>query len=197
MVLMTDWFLSAKKNMSAELFKPNVTFLTSALKQDMHSKEELDTICQMVSEEAKLGDTQPFKLLKAIATLESSYGLHCVPRYEPAYGTCGLYYAANAALKMGNAAYGALSACSFGPFQIMWVVALENGYPFVSSPLDLWSGLISGPYVVSQIEKLYNKGAKTTGELLRCYNGGLGSLKKPNQNCLNYQEKGLKLYQSF
>ena len=180
-----------------EEFKPLVTFLTSSLKSDMHSKEELDTICQMISEGAKVGDTNPLSLIKAIATLESNYGRFCVPRYEPAYGTSGLYYASSALVKMGNASYGSLSACSFGPFQILWCVAAELGYPFVCSPLDLWSGMISGPYAILQLEKLFARGAKTTGELLRCYNGGLGALKKPNQKTLNYQEKGLKLYNSF
>lgn len=67
-------------------------------------------------------------LLWALAGVESSFGAQRLyARYEPAYAPGGIYFASpNMKALWGR--YGAPAACSWGAFQIMYVVAWELGY---------------------------------------------------------------------
>lgn len=55
------------------------------------------------------------QLLWAISGNESSFGVNCTPRYEPAFDIGGLYADAALLNRFGRGA-----ACSYGPWQIMF-----------------------------------------------------------------------------
>lgn len=58
------------------------------------------------------------QLLWALSGVESSHGLNCTPRHEPAFDVGGKY-AKNAPMPALLARYGTAAACSYGPLQIM------------------------------------------------------------------------------
>lgn len=70
-------------------------------------------------------------LLWALSGNESSFGANCAPRHEPAYDVGGRY--ANAALL---ARFGHAAACSYGPWQIMFVNCPPNFIPEDMDNLD-------------------------------------------------------------
>lgn len=61
----------------------------------------------------------PVKVMIAIASNESSLGADCGPRYEPAYDTGGVYSGGDMVGLL--ALYGRAAACSYGPWQMMYV----------------------------------------------------------------------------
>jgi len=86
-------------------------------------------------------------LLRAFADVESSYGEDNVPRYEAAYGPGGAYYERRdpftrlltpgaRQLRDLYSQWGALACCSWGPWQTMYVTAIEMGW--ADTPLKLW-----------------------------------------------------------
>jgi hypothetical protein len=64
------------------------------------------------------------QLLWAISGNESSFGLNCTPRYEPAFDRGGPYFDAAMINRFGRAA-----ACSYGPWQIMFANCPPNFTP--------------------------------------------------------------------
>lgn len=60
-------------------------------------------------------DVKPWAFLYALSGIESSYGFNDIPRYEPAYDRGGMYASAPH-LKKALEKYGALAACSYGPW---------------------------------------------------------------------------------
>jgi hypothetical protein len=66
-------------------------------------------------------------LLRAICQVESSYGKNIGARFEPAYGYKGRYWTAAHVRELWWK-HGDLAACSYGPTQILYVVAWELGY---------------------------------------------------------------------
>lgn len=58
------------------------------------------------------------RVMAAFASVESSLGLDCGPRHEPAYDVGG-HYAKNSVQAALLAKYGSAAACSYGPWQMM------------------------------------------------------------------------------
>lgn len=58
------------------------------------------------------------QLLWAMAGNESSFGVRCTPRHEPAFDVGG-EYATHAPMPALLAKYGSAAACSYGPWQIL------------------------------------------------------------------------------
>lgn len=58
------------------------------------------------------------QLLWAMAGNESSFGIRCTPRHEPAFDVGGAY-ATHAPMPALLAKYGSYAACSYGPWQIL------------------------------------------------------------------------------
>ena len=170
---------------------------TRFLHSNMISPEGLESLCRELGKDLKIEGVDSRKLLRTIAHLESTSGTRCSPRHEPAYLPSGLYFQRSNALKIGYAEYGALVGCSWGPWQILWVNAFDLGYPFTRNPVDLQFAEVSGPYVVEYIKRCVQKGATTLEKILFAYNGGLGALKKPNDQVLKYAERGIKFYSAM
>lgn len=79
-------------------------------------------------------EPDPVKVLWAFAGTESSFGRNCTPQHESAYDWGGMYFDADHVRDIQKV-YGDWGACSYGPFQILYVAAWELG--FRGSPLRL------------------------------------------------------------
>lgn len=75
------------------------------------------------------------QLLWAMAGVESSFGLNCQPRHEPAYDVGG-HYATHAPMPGLLMNYGAAAACSYGPWQVMLCEAPPGTAPTSFDFLD-------------------------------------------------------------
>lgn len=109
------------------------------------------------------------KLLLAFAEVESALGKFNF-RYEPAYGLQGLYFRRSSLLRERYDEFGPLVAMSYGPWQIMYIVAVEAG--FNGHPLELANGFVSLPYVIEKMNRDSKRGGSNLRLLASCYNGG-------------------------
>lgn len=104
--------------------------------------------------------------LAALATIESSYGIHNIPRYEKAYDRGGIYYNAQLGMK-----YGAAAACSYSSWQIMYPTAVELG--FTGAPTELNNDCVAIYFVMEYIQKrILDKGCERLQDLFDAYNSG-------------------------
>src|SRR5574342_570309 len=78
------------------------------------------------------------RLLLAICGVESSFGLTCGLRVEPAYSPGGLYYNRSPVIQKGYLQYGHAACGSWGPLQLLYPTACELG--FTGLPWDLYGG---------------------------------------------------------
>lgn len=98
-----------------------------------YSRQQIAAVCESYGGQVAplpAGVTGP-QLLWALSGNESSFGANCTPRYEPAYDTGGRY--ADAALL---ARFGRAAACSYGPWQVMFVNLPSNFTPADMDDLD-------------------------------------------------------------
>jgi hypothetical protein len=107
------------------------------------------------------------RLLRAIATIESSFGQNCGPRVEPAYSPGGRYY--KGAQQIWVTEYGPDAASSHGPWQIMFPTAKELGFRISPSELALpeVNGLVAVEFLNTRARNAVN-----LEEVARAYNGG-------------------------
>jgi hypothetical protein len=171
---------------------------TSSLRRTINSRSDIENICRFHSQELKVPlNEDPFAFLFALCGQESSFGANNIPRYEAAYAPNGIYHAKNKMLKEAYSEYGAPASCSYGPTQIMYIVARELGYPAEKHPLDLSDGKISIPYTVQLLNKNFYQGANNIDLMAACYNGGLGALKKQNDQVKDYIQKFRLIYLNY
>jgi Transglycosylase SLT domain len=126
-----------------------------------------DTISPMIivlSQTRAAAGFDPCALLRAIADVESTYGLNSNPRHEPAYCRGGKYFD-GLVTKM----YGCAAHCSYGPWQIMFQTALELG--FVGAPEELANPETNAVYCVRYLKSRARE-ATSIEQIARCYNGG-------------------------
>lgn len=165
-----------------------LSFQTNALHSEMNSEEELARLARYHSQELKCHSSiSPFHFLMALMSVESSLGKENVPRFEYGYSRSSIAFKRSKLLQEGYEKWGDVCACSYGPAQILWIVARELGYG--GHPLDLWSGSVSLPYVVDLLNKNTLKGADTLERLAASYNAGLGVLKSKDVWPENYVRK--------
>lgn len=125
------------------------------------------------------------KLLYSIAGNESSFGHNCKPKHEPGFDSGGKYFNR----KLFDE-YGWEQAHSFSSFQLMFPVAVELGLDGSWNLLSngwRWDKTLgwkqtyptnAGDWVACPLVCLYllerglKKGAKTTEDLLDCFNSG-------------------------
>ena len=107
--------------------------------------------------------------LYAVSGVESSFGKNLGPRVEPAYSPGGIYFE-NAHVRDMYSLYGSDAASSFGPWQIMFIVASELGYS--GPPKDLSLKEICGPFVVRKFNLISRNGANSVERLLDAWNTG-------------------------
>lgn len=153
-----------------------LSFQTSALHAEMNSTEELARLARHHSLDLKCHPSiSPFHFLMALMQMESSLGENNVPRFEDGYSRRSIAFKRSKLLREGYDKWGDLCAMSYGPCQILWIVARELNYG--GHPLDLWSGIVSMPYCIALLNQNFLKGADTLEKLAASYNGGANVLK--------------------
>ena len=135
-------------------------------------KGELRTLC---TDLAPSLETPPYMdgaaLLRALAQVESSGGAQAIPRFERAYSIGGYYYRRSKAVRELWAKWGDWAACSYSPWQILFVVATELGYD--GSPAHLREPSVAGKYVVRYLNRrIFNRGARSVAQVADGYNSG-------------------------
>lgn len=150
------------------------------LRQDVEARPELENMARFYCTDLKIpAEIHKLNLLCSIIEKETDW-VNNIPRFEPAYGPGGLLYKRSKVLQSEYLKWGPLVSCSYGPAQIMYIVAKELGYS--GHPLHLWSGEVSLPYAVAYINKLVNQfNAKTIEQIAAGYNGGPGVISKPDK----------------
>lgn len=104
--------------------------------------------------------------LQSLASVESNYGLYNIPKHERAYDQGGIYFN-----KQQWARWGALAACSYSSWQIMYPVCVELG--FTGSPLDLMQDEIAIYWVIEYIDRrIIQKGCSKLQDFADAYNSG-------------------------
>lgn len=107
------------------------------------------------------------QLLWAICGNESSFGVDCTPRHEPAFDVGGTYAKAPAQVALLEK-FGRAGACSYGPMQVLLVNA-PNGYAPADFD-DLDKAVAAGVYALNML--LSRNHPKTLAEIAACYNAG-------------------------
>jgi hypothetical protein len=135
----------------------------------------LPAITQLIHQSAVAINWSP-TLLQAQVQVESAGDTNAF-RYEPAF--FAHYVLHNASAKA--ALYGPIAACSFGLLQIMWEVAVEEGYTGRPECLfDPATGLMCG---TRHLQKLRMWRPDDDHAVLAAYNGGMaGNGNAPYRN---------------
>jgi hypothetical protein len=104
--------------------------------------------------------------LAALAEVETNYGEFNVPKYEKAYDLGGKYENHQLWTK-----YGAMAACSWSPWQILFPVCVELG--FTGRPYDLQDAETAIYWVTDYIDKrILQRGATTPSQIADGWNSG-------------------------
>lgn len=120
--------------------------------------------------------------MDALKAVESSAGLNNYPRIEPAYmplgaarivqgrSVVGTGKAFNAVVAHRWQRWGMASACSWGPWQILYHTAADLGY--AEQPWLLWDEYCSSMWVNKRLDKIALRGAVTVEEFADAWNSG-------------------------
>lgn len=112
------------------------------------------------------------QLLWALAGNESSFGANCNPRHEPAYDVGGRY-----ADDILLARFGSAAACSYGPWQIMFVNCPPNYTPEDMDNLDK-AAVATALFLEKQLNRFR---PSTLAQIGAIWNGGNpGALQRPD-----------------
>lgn len=177
-----------------------ISHYSSELHSKTHSFTELESLVDFHSIDLKIGKEIDGKaFLLALAAVETSsvplQPANNVCRFEYSYSRNSIAFKRSELLRAGYSKWGDLCAMSYGPWQILHIVAAEMGYP--GHPMDLWSGVVSLPYVVAKINNNYSKGADSAPKLAASWNAGLGALKNKDKWPDAYVKKVLGFYEKY
>jgi hypothetical protein len=115
-------------------------------------------------------DIDPERCLAALLSNESNFGKNTKPRVEKVYLPGGKY-SKTALVKKAYKEYGESAASSLGPWQIMYVTALELG--FKGSPDELAEPENNLEMVIKYLNKrALDKGVMTMSQVADCFNSG-------------------------
>lgn len=168
---------------------------TAILNNEINTKNDLISFAKNNAPACQLDSSiDPYFFLLALMTVESSFGFQNVPRFEYSFSKNSIAYKRSTMLQQGYELWGDLCACSYGPCQILWIVAKEQ-FGFAGHPLELWHGAVSVPYAVNLLNKLTVQGASSLAKLAGAYNGGPGVIKNPASMPLDYVKKFTLAYQ--
>jgi len=137
---------------------------------DPEVTEQLKKLCVEHSDYLHLQDTKVKGdvFLAALLFCESKFGKNCKPKAEAAYTPEGKHF--DAELRRLHNQYGRGVSCSWGPWQIMYVTALDLGYQ--GPPEDLAKPEVSIFYVVKYLNEGIAAGAICVSQLADFYNVG-------------------------
>lgn len=176
-------------------FNPSACYLSSQLKNGVNTRNDILELCKFHSIELKLPSSiDPVNFMLALSGVETSFGRNNVPRFELGYSKSSLAYKRSDILKEGYETWGDLCAQSYGPWQVLWVVARQYGYHPDANPLELTHGVVSAPYVVEHLNNFAKYQAKTLEDYYAAYNGGPGVLLNKKNWPTNYVKKAVGIY---
>jgi hypothetical protein len=111
---------------------------------------------------------QGAQLLWALSGNESSFGINCGPRHEPAFDVGGQFYRTSALQQSLVAKFGSAAACSYGPWQMMFCNAPASTVPATFDDVGNCASIILGflngqlkhfqPRSLSDIGSIWNAG---------------------------------------
>ena len=148
-------------------------------------KEILAKIARTYGPQIEVGSTglHGGTLLLAIADVESgdrnangmvipgSGGLRNVPVHEGAYDFGGYYWRRASHVRDVVERWGAWAACSYSPWQLLFVAAWELGLRH--EPGILIDPVLAAPWVVKMLnQRLFDRGAKTVRDVADGWNSG-------------------------
>lgn len=166
------------------------------LNNQINTKHDLISFALLYSKEMKVdASIDPYYFLLALMQVESSFGIQNIARFELSYSRSSIAYKKSRLLQEGHEKWGDLAACSYGPTQILWIVAAELGYN--ATPIELFHGANSIPYTVKLLNKLAAGGGNTLERLAAAYNGGLGALKSKDSWPAAYIKKFVQAYEDM
>lgn len=159
----------------------------------VENPKTIQSVLQLnVNKLIKVDGLDRVRFLLAIAGKESSFGADNRARYERAYDDQGFYGIKSKFLQAHLKKYGALAACSYGPWQILYCKAAEHGYE--GHPLALWSAEVSLEPVLSVFNHLIYNGADTLEKLADGWNSGsFRDSIKPDQYIASVKQLYLSL----
>lgn len=116
----------------------------------------------------------PRRLLKAIASVESSGGLNAVARHErgfcPNEGPGTRARLRKAGAEGRHMQYGCLSCCSYGPWQVLYHTAADLGY--VGAPALLGDPAVNVMWAITLLNRIVARGAADLRDIADAYNSG-------------------------
>lgn len=136
---------------------------------------EQSLLRQLINEKASELQIQnrnidPKALLAALLFCESSMGQNTEPRVEPAYLPGGVYFD-NELVQEAYQRYGQAAAASYGPWQILYITALELG--FDGTPEELADPATNLEFVIKYLnQRAFKRGAHTLSQIADVYNSG-------------------------
>jgi len=122
------------------------------------------------------------RLLATIAMVESASGRNNLPRLEASFLPRGQNLTMQGRYIQGTGRwvddrlmakfekYGPATACSFGPWQLMYATALTLGYD--GPPWMLWDPDVSEPYARKLLRRIIASGADTPEKVADAWNSG-------------------------
>lgn len=144
---------------------------------DFHTPSHLEKICAELAPGLQFAfGLDKYGILMALAGVETDFAKINRPKHESAYAPGGSYFK-NTGLQGLYKMYGAMASCSWGPWQLMAVKALELGYE--GHPALLHDGTLSGPFVVMNLNKIVQGGALTVEQMCDAYNTGSFRVGEP------------------
>lgn len=135
------------------------------------------------------------RAMKAISQAESNGGINNCPRFEVAYMPKGSRFTIQGKVLVGTGTgmstiakerwdeWGLASSASYGPWQILYQVAADRGYP--GEPWALWAPEVSRIWVRKHILWLISRGSDTIEKLADAYNSGNSKDKIIPQDYIN------------
>ena len=127
-------------------------------------------------------DFEPEALLDAISVVESGGGYNNHPRFEISYAPEGEQFTVQGRLFKGTGRnfnnvvrerwkkWGMRSACSYGPYQLMYHTAADLG--FNGPPELLTNESVSVIWARKLMERIVARGARTVDEVADAWNSG-------------------------
>ena len=178
-------------------FQPSRSISQSCLENKVtYSRKQIEDVVRIYQNYLNL-DGNKFAFLMALAGMETSFGENTVARFEYSYSRNSISYKRSSLLQDGYKLHGDLCACSWSPWQILWIVAVELGWDLKRDPNDLNKADLAIGFVVKLLNRLISQGANTPALLFGCWNGGVGFLKRPMPDALNYSKKAASIYESL
>lgn len=128
------------------------------------------------------------QLLWALAGNESSFGRNCTPRHEPAFDVGGAY-SVHSPMPALLKEFGSAAACSYGPWQLMFLNAPRGIHPEDFANLEACA-TATVIFLNSLLERFHPDDLADIGQ---CWNHG-SPTSKPSPGVVSYVDQLIRNY---